>query len=665
MYCRVAVNYPVKNQGLTYQIPEGMVLNTGDIVDVPLGRRKEIGCVLEMNIAAPEGVVAKDVVAKRTDYPQLSSDDLKLFQWMSDYYHYGLGQLIADSLPATKKKPRPLKPIQGAGIAPDYLPTDAQKAVINSIQAHENSFSKHLIHGVTGSGKTLIFLELIRSVLADGCSALYLLPEINLTPQFVETFSQHVDVPVYTFHSEVTASEKFLIWKEASEAKTPCLYIGVRSAVFLPIQKLGLIVVDEEHDGSFKQDDRCSYNARDVAIKKAQIANCPVVLGSATPALEIWQHFTAGLPHTFYYPLRERVTDASLPEIILIDTKLKAKTIDPADSSWPLHEDSIAALREALKNKEQALVFINRLGFANYVQCRSCGHQFHCKNCSVTMRFFKQKNILSCQHCDYHEPMPQGCPKCGNLTLLQKGFGTERVQEELKKALPAARVERFDRDEIKTFKELQDKLARFHAGDIDILVGTQMLSKGHNFKRVKKVIILGVDNQLNMPDFRASEKIWQTVIQVAGRAGRYSHDGKVYIQTANPDASLFELIQAQSFDGFYQPESLIRKLCECPPHFRLAALYFSGRDQSKLIVHMSETVEPMLRSLWQQHFNKVQILGPRPALIEKRANQFTWTVLLKSQDINQLHNMLKSFQLNWSVISGISLKIDVDPQHLS
>jgi primosomal protein N' (replication factor Y) len=239
------------------------------------------------------------------------------------------------------------------------------------------------------------------------------------------------------------------------------------------------------------------------------------------------------------------------------------------------------------------------------------------------------------------------------------------VQEELKRILPDAKIERFDRDEIKTFKELQDKLSRFHSGEIDILVGTQMLSKGHNFKRVTKVIILGVDNQLNMPDFRASEKIWQTVIQVAGRAGRYSHDGKVYIQTANPESSLFELIQAQSFDGFYQPESNIRKMCECPPHFRLAALYFSGRDQSKLIVHMSETVEPMLRGLWQQHFSKVQILGPRPALIEKRANQFTWTVLLKSQDINQLHNMLKSFQLNWSAISGVSLKVDVDPQHLS
>ncbi|MFP5458355.1 MAG: primosomal protein N' [Bacteriovoracia bacterium] len=664
MFARVAVNYPIKNQGLTYSVPVGMSLSVGDMVDVPLGRRKEIGCVLEVSDTAPVGIAAKDVLALRSDYPKLSPDDLKLFQWMSEYYHYGLGQLIADSLPATKKKPRPLKPIIGKGVPVDFQPTDAQSTVIKTIQTQGTNFSKHLIHGVTGSGKTLIFLELIRSVLGHGKSVLYLLPEINLTPQFVETFSRHICCPVYTFHSEVTASEKFLIWKEASVPASPAMFIGVRSAVFLPIKNLGLIVVDEEHDSSFKQDDRCPYNARDVAIKKAQIANCPVVLGSATPALEMWQNFNAKLPGTFYYPLRERVTDASLPEIVLVDTKIKDRTQDPTKDHWPLHPKAIDALAEAVTNGEQALVFINRLGFANYVQCRACGHQFHCKNCSVTMRYFKQKNILSCQHCEYHEPLPQGCPKCGNLTLLQKGFGTERVQEELRRALPSATIERFDRDEIKTFKDLQDKLTRFHSGAIDILVGTQMLSKGHNFRRVKKVVILGIDNQLNMPDFRATEKIWQTVVQVAGRAGRYSHDGKVFIQTANPDAPLFELIQQQSFDGFYDPESKVRQMCQCPPYFRLASLYFTGRDQSKLIVHMTDVVEPMLRGLTSSHFNQVQILGPRPTVVEKRANQYSWTVLLKSQDVNQLHNLLNSFQMNWSAISGISMKIDVDPQHL-
>ncbi len=667
MFHRVAVNYPVKNQGLTYSVPLGLELSVGDMVDVPLGRRKELGCILETNVAAPEGVATKDIFQKREDYPSVRSEDLKLYQWMADYYHYGLGQLIADCLPATKKRPRPLKPIQGEGLPPEHQATAVQRNVIDAIAAQGPSFSKHLIHGVTGSGKTLIFLELVRRTLAQGKSALYLLPEINLTPQFVKTFSAHVNVEVMTFHSEVTASEKYLIWKEAAESDKPRLYIGVRSAVFLPIAHLGFVIVDEEHDGSFKQDDRCAYNARDVAIKKAQLANCPIVLGSATPAMEMWHHFNSQVPKTFYHPLRERVTDASLPEIVLVDTKNPANKPkpNPSESVWPLHETTVAALKDALANGEQALVFINRLGFANYIQCRACGHQFNCKNCSTTLRFFKNKNQLSCQHCEYHEPMPPGCPKCGNLTLLQKGFGTERVQEELKRLLPQASIERFDRDEIRTFQALQDKLEAFHCGKIDILVGTQMLSKGHNFKRVKRVVILGVDNQLNMPDFRASEKIWQTVVQVAGRAGRYSHDGKVYVQTANPESQLFEMIRSQSFDGFYESEMTIRKLCECPPFYRLAALYFSGRFQDKVIGHVTGDVEPMLRGLRTQHFPNVQILGPRPALIEKRANQYTWTVLLKSQDINQLHNMLRSFQMNWNGISGISLKVDVDPQHLS
>jgi primosomal protein N' (replication factor Y) len=664
MYARIAVNYPIKNAGLTYSVPSGMALSVGDIVDIPLGKREELGCVLELNVPAPEGVTTKDVRRVREDYPRVKADELKLYQWMSDYYHYGLGQLIADCLPATKKKPRPLKPIQGEGFAPEHEPSAQQAQIIASIKAQGRGFSKHLIHGVTGSGKTLIFLDLIREVIANGKSALYLLPEINLTPQFVKTFSTYVSCEVLTFHSEVTASEKFLIWKEAAESSQPRLYIGVRSAVFLPIKDLGIIVVDEEHDGSFKQDDRCAYNARDVAIKKAQLANCPIIMGTATPAMETWHGFTSGGKNSFYYPLKERVTNASLPEIILVDTKT-AKNQRTEESYWPLHEKTVTALKDALASGEQALVFINRLGFANYIQCRACGHQFHCRNCSTTLRYFKHKNVLSCQHCEYHEPMPSGCPKCGNLTLLQKGFGTERVQEELKRLLPEARIDRFDRDEIKTFTALQEKLAAFHRGDIDILVGTQMLSKGHNFKKVKKVVILGADNQLNMPDFRATEKIWQTVIQVAGRAGRYSHDGKVFIQTANPESGLFEQIQKQSFDEFYRSEMNIRKLCECPPYFRLIALYFSGKQQDSLIGHMNAVVEPMLHGLRLQHFSQVQVLGPRPALVEKRANQFTWTVLLKSTDINQLHNMVSSFAMNWNAISGISLKVDVDPQHLS
>lgn len=665
MYIRVAVNYPLQNPGLTYKAPEGIKLSVGQMVDVPLGKRKELGCVLELDVTPPEDVKLKEIHSIREDYPILRERDLKLYSWMAGYYHYGLGQLIVDCLPVAKKRPRPLKKTIGEGSPNEHSLTEQQIKIVSQIEAQKDEFSKHLIHGVTGSGKTLIFLELIKSTLAKGKSALYLLPEINLTPQFIKTFIKHVGVPVYAFHSEVTASEKYLIWKEAAEEPGPKLFIGVRSAVFLPVNNLGLVIVDEEHDSSFKQDDRCAYNARDVAVKKAQIENCSIVLGSATPSVETWSHYRSSAPKTFYYSLKERVGDAAMPEIVLVNTREESRELKSSPvSTWPLHRETIDALSSALKRGEQALVFINRLGFANYVQCRSCGHQFHCKNCTSTLRYFKAKNILSCQHCEYYEKFPEGCPKCGNITLLQKGFGTEKVQEELARLMPERKIERFDRDEIKTFTALQDKLERFHAGEIDILVGTQMLSKGHNFRKVKCVVILGVDNQLSLPDFRANERIWQTVMQVAGRAGRYSKDGKVLIQTATPESPLFDIIKKHSFDDFYQDELRVRTLCECPPAFKLIALYFTGKDQDKLTSHLLNQVEPTLRGICQQHFDKVHILGPRPALVEKRANQFSWTVLLKSQDINQLHNLLSSFKMNWNGISGISLKVDVDPQQL-
>lgn len=664
MFCRVAVNYPIKNAGLTYLVPEGVDLRVGDMVDVPLGKRTELGCVLELNVPRPE-VAAKPILAKREDYPPLREVDLKLFSWMSDYYHYGLGQLIADCLPATKKRPRPLEKQMGEGVPFEHAPSEAQAAVISGIRSTLGQFSRHLIHGVTGAGKTLIYQEAIQTVLVSGKSVLYLLPEINLTPQFVDTFRKHVKAEVYSFHSEITASEKYLIWKEALTSG-PKLFIGVRSAVFLPIHDVGLIIVDEEHDSSFKQEDRCAYNARDVAVKKAQLESCPVVMGSATPSMETWYSHKKGGLNVHYYQLPGRVGSGSLPRMKFIDTRRPVKPSKEVDveSTWPLAEETIEVLKQSMERDEQALVFINRLGFANYVQCRACGHQFHCPNCSVTLRYFRQRNVLSCQHCEYQEPMPASCPQCFCLTLQQKGFGTERVQDVLQKLLPESHIERFDRDEIKTFTALKDKLGRFHAGEIDLFVGTQMLSKGHNFKRVKRVVMLGIDNQLNYPDFRASERVWQTMVQVAGRAGRYSPDGEVIVQTANPESPLFEVIARQALDEFYEQELPIRDLCECPPFYRLTALYFSGRFQDKLIKHMTDVVEPLLQGLVTKHFTEVRLLGPRPATVEKKANQYTWTVLLKAQQANRLHNCLNSFLLNWKPESGISIKIDVDPQHL-
>lgn len=660
---RIAVNYPIKDQGLHY-LYEGE-LARGQVVEVPLGKRgKELGCVLSTDESESPDFKAipidkvKSVIRSLPNW-KLDESELQLYEWMATYYHYSLGQLIFDCLPDHMKQPRPLEQALGEGKPLEFVPNPVQKTIIQSIREGLGKFKRHLVHGVTGSGKTVVYLDLIKSTIEKGKSVLFLLPEINLTPQFVSTFSRYLDAPILSYHSELNDSQKYQIWLTARSMDRGALILGVRSSIFIPINNLGLIIIDEEHDTSFKQDDRCPYNARDVAAKKAQLLGIPVIMGSATPSLE--SYYTFHQPGQSLFEMKERAGNAFLPEVTLIDARDKAQG---EEDTWPLVPKSIDAIKLALERKEQVLVFVNRLGFASYMQCRGCGHQFNCPNCSITLRFYKRKNQLACHHCDYKEPLATQCPSCGCLTLSHKGFGTEKVQEVLSKVFPDKIIERFDRDEIKTFRQLEERLSDFHSGKIDLMVGTQMLSKGHNFEKVKLVLILGIDSQLNFPDFRSSERVYQTLTQVAGRAGRYSQDGRVLIQTLNPENSLFQIVQRHDFHQFYKDELKIRELCECPPFKRLAMIHFSSRFQDRLITHATEHAGAMIRDMTARHFTEVSVLGPRPAHIEKKSNQFTWSILLKSKDASQLHNLLKSFEMNYKSMAGVSYKIDIDPYSL-
>ncbi len=657
---RIAVNYPLKNQGLLY-FYEGE-LQRGQVVEVPLGKRKEFGCVISTDESqsreyneTPQDKIK--TIHGLVDNWKLEESELQLYEWMASYYHYSLGQVIFDCLPGTLKRPRMLDQTQGEGKELEFVPNQKQQHVIQEIRKGLGAFNRFLIHGVTGSGKTAVYMDLIRTTLEKGQSVLFLLPEINLTPQFTSTFARYIKAPILAYHSEISDSQKYQIWQMARANKEPTLILGVRSSVFIPLSNLGLIVIDEEHDTSFKQDDRCPYNARDVASKKAQLLKIPLVMGSATPSMESYSAFhQVGQKNLF--EMRERAGEGFLPEVHLVDARDKS---DKELDIWPLVPKSIEMIKTSLERKEQVLVFVNRLGFANYLQCRACGHQFNCPNCSITLRFYRKKNILACHHCDYKEPQPTQCPQCACLTLSHKGFGTEKLQDVLARLFPEKVIERFDREEIKTFKQLEDRLNDFHEGKIDILVGTQMLSKGHNFEKVKLVLILGIDSQLNFPDFRSSERVYQTLTQVSGRAGRYSKDGKVVIQTLNPENRIFQIVKNHDFDQFYQDELKIRELCECPPFKRLAMLHFTSRFQDRLIPHVNDHVGPMLRNLIGTHFPEVTILGPRPAHIEKKSNQFTWSILLKSKDLAQLHNLLKTFENNYKFLSSVSYKIDIDP----
>jgi primosomal protein N' (replication factor Y) len=649
-FYKIAVNFPSVNSILTYSFNEK--LQAGQLVEVPLGKRKERGVVVS-NTENESKYEIKPIEGVISDEFQITPKMLKLYQWMSQYYHYSMGKLIFDTLPKMMKRPKEVIFEKGNGEEFGFSPNTNQKEIINSIsQKLGSGFSKQLIHGVTGSGKTLVYLQLIKKVIKQNKSALFLVPEINLTPQFTSEFKKYLDVEILSYHSGLTNSERFNVWKKLAEDGRPLLVLGVRSSIFLPIKNLGLIVVDEEHDSSFKQDDRCTYNSRDVAIKRASLEQIPVVLGSATPSIETFKSFNQT---DDYYKIKTRAKESKLPQVEFIDLRDEKN-----EDYWPLHENSFVEIQEALNRGEQALVFVNKLGFSRFMQCKSCGHKFMCPNCSVNLTPYFKRNTMECHSCTYKEKMAEVCPKCSCISLMHSGFGTEKVQKVLQKLFPDKKIDRFDRDEIKNVNDLEKKLNDFHSGKIDLLVGTQMLSKGHNFERVNTVIILAADSQLNFPDFRSEERTYQLLTQITGRAGRFGKDSKVIIQTYQPELPLFQVIKEHKFDDFYFSELELRQAIQNPPYGRIVIIKLNGRFQNK-VQDVATEVADKLRVATQEHFKNVRVLGPKPSMVEKRANKYTWNILLKSEDINQLHNLINTLEKNYKSERGVSIKLDIDP----
>ena len=664
-YCQVAVNFPGREDVLTYKT-QGEKLQVGTLVEVPLGRRKAKGVVVDFNLGQEDidqiesQYKLKEISNVVAEEFALSPLEMDIYQWMAKYYHYNLGSLVWDCLPKILKRPRDVEISFGRGEDLEFSLNEYQAPAFTAIAAKlQNGFDRFLIHGVTGSGKTLVYLNLMRETLKAGKSILFLLPEINLTPQFTETFKSFLDCPILTYHSGETPSHKNAVWKFLKKSDRPVMVMGVRSSVFLPIENLGLVIVDEEHDSSFKQNDRCAYNGRDVAIKKAQLSNCPVVLGSATPSLENFYTFTREKKEN-YFELKERAS-GSFPDVQILDARKQGDRKDEnAIFRWPFEKESIDLVEQALAKGEQVLVFVNRLGFANYLQCRACGYKFEDPNTGVPLRYFKNKNMLSSSHSEYKIPLPEMCPDCGNMNLLQKGFGTERLQEVLKDFFPEKVIERFDRDQITNFEKLEDTLDRFHKQDIDILVGTQMLSKGHNFKKVNLVLILGIDSMLNFPDFRSMEKTYQMLVQILGRSGRYSDDSKVVIQSLLPENPLFQYVIKHDFNGFYEYELDPRKIGMFPPYSKMAVIHTSGKNRDKMINELSNEVERMNKFCQQQGYD-VAVWGPTPAMIERRTNMYTWSIAISTADVNALHSVLHVFEKFHQLDKSFSVKIDVDP----
>ena len=718
-YHRIAVNVPLSDGLLTYSHSEP--LPQGARVLVPFRNKTVVGIVWETDIA-PDMDAARilSVQTAFSDEPPLPESWRDLLSFTSRYYHYPTGQAVFAALPQGLKETRavemPQPPLfyalneagraqtppparfnkkaalwdtllsggmtmaalkqvntQAAKLIEDWAEqgwietTEAAKPILRSsefvlnvdqqkasdeIQTTFGSFQPFLLYGITGSGKTEVYFDAMAKVLAQGRQVLFLLPEINLTPQLLKRVeNRFADVPTAVLHSQMAAGKRTQDYLRAMLGQAK-LVIGTRLAVFTPLPDVGLIVVDEEHDGSFKQDNELRYHARDLAVWRAKQSGCPVVLGSATPSLESWHKAQSGAYRLLQ--LTERAhTAAQLPQVDILNVgRLK---LDNGFSPQALQ-----LLKQNFEAGGMSLVYLNRRGFAPALFCGDCGHTFGCPNCSAKMVLHQRARQLRCHHCDHREPIPFKCPDCGNQDLTAVGHGTQRVEETLRAFLPKATVVRVDRDSTAHKNDWADLYRRIADNEIDILVGTQMLAKGHDFARLNLVIVLNADGSLYSADFRAPERLFAELMQVSGRAGRADKPGKVLIQTQLPEHPVFAAVKAQDYAVFAENELNERQMFAMPPFgFQTAVRADAPRvaDAMEFLNAAKETLAPLLPE-------SVSQFGAAPMLMVRLAERERAQIFLESPSRQDLHRAVSLWVqvLQQNRDGKIRWSVDVDVQ---
>ena len=719
IYHRIAVNVPLSDGLLTYSHSEP--LPQGARVLVPFRNKTVVGIVWETDIA-PDMDAARILGVQTTflDEPLLPENWRDLLSFTSRYYHYPTGQAVFAALPQGLKETRavemPQPPLfyalneagraqtppparfnkkaalwdallsggmtmaalkqvnaQAAKLIEDWAEqgwietTEAAKPVLRSsefvlnadqqqasdeIQTAFGSFQPFLLYGITGSGKTEVYFDAMAKVLAQGRQVLFLLPEINLTPQLLKRVeNRFADVPTAVLHSQMAAGRRTQDYLRAMLGQAK-LVIGTRLAVFTPMDDVGLIVVDEEHDGSFKQDNELRYHARDLAVWRAKQSGCPVVLGSATPSLESWHKAQSGAYRLLQLTERAHAA-AQLPQVDILNVgRLK---LDNGFSPQALQ-----LLKQNFEAGGMSLVYLNRRGFAPALFCGDCGHTFGCPNCSAKMVLHQRARQLRCHHCDHREPIPFKCPDCGNQDLTAVGHGTQRVEETLRAFLPKAAVVRVDRDSTAHKNDWADLYRRIADNEIDILVGTQMLAKGHDFARLNLVIVLNADGSLYSADFRAPERLFAELMQVSGRAGRADKPGKVLIQTQLPEHPVFAAVKAQDYDVFAENELNERQMFAMPPFgFQTAVRADAPRvaDAMEFLNAAKETLAPLLPE-------SVSQFGAAPMLMVRLAERERAQIFLESTSRQDLHRAVSLWVqvLQQNRDGKIRWSVDVDAQ---
>lgn len=716
---RVAV--PVPLPGLFDYLPgvAGDDLRPGQRVRVSFGPRVLVGVIIEQVSESSVPAERLQALLEVLDegQPVLTSELLALLQWCARYYKHPMGEVLFNALPPALRKSdgQPLEPPEqfrptaagierlgeGAGraiaqhrvlqalepgaLAPEALRTEAgataavlrallekewiiseprgtgmpkaiegpvltgeQARALAAIESEPDQFSCHLLDGITGSGKTEIYLRLAAQVLAQGRQVLILVPEIGLTPQLLRRFRERLGIEPVVSHSGVAAGERLKAWAAALRGEARLL-IGTRSALFLPLENPGLIVMDESHDASFKQQDGFRYSARDVAVKRAQGLGIPVVLGTATPSLESLNNAISGRYR--HHRLRERATGAAPPVWRVVDLRRQL-------TEGGLSEPALEAIGETLERDEQVLVFLNRRGYAPVLLCHDCGWHGGCSHCDANLTWHRSSGRLHCHHCGAQDRAPRFCPVCRADALQGAGQGTEQLESFLTKRFPGTLLMRVDRDSVRRKGELEAVIDQVRSGEPCILVGTQMLAKGHHFPKVTLVVVVDLDQALYSADFRATERMGQVLVQVAGRAGREQQPGTVILQTHHPEHDGLRTLRNEGFEAFAMTLLEERRMVGLPPVAYQATLRADDTDRNRVLAFLQAA-----RKVWTGPDDT--IYGPLPAMMERRGGRIRWYLLLQHAQRASLQAMLDEFLPRVRALEEarrVRWAIDLDPQ---
>ena len=705
-FVRVAFPVPLR-QTFVYSVPDALLdaAVPGAEVRCPFGARERRGFVVERTDTAerPDGkpIAIKPIAGVVGDAPLFSPDLLRLCLWIADYYLAPIGRVLAGALPGGLDGFGGSRARKGASTAPAFAHSEAdpgsrvkltaaQRTAVEEIGGAlgAGAYAGFLLHGVTGSGKTEVYLEIAQACRRAGRRTLVLVPEIALAHQIVTAFRTRFGERVGVLHSYLSVGDRRASWQRARQGGVDVI-VGARSAVFAPLPGLGLVIVDEEHDAAYKQSEQIRYQGRDTALVRARLANAIAVLGSATPSLESFVNAERGKLRKLALP--ERIDGRPLPVVEIVDLNEVRTEAPLGDANGDAKSAKAAArkkggalfspalldgLAAALARGDQALVFLNRRGHTRVVECEDCGYVLRCPSCDVSLTYHSNDETFRCHYCDHHAPAAGACPKCGSPFFRHKGSGTQRAERELKEHFSAARILRLDSDSAKPRGAQAKILAAFGAREADILLGTQMIAKGLDFHGVTFVGVVSADGSLHMPDFRAGERTFQTLVQVAGRAGRGRLPGRVVVQTRAPEHPSLTSAQAHDFAAFAARESAFRQDLGYPPFGRLVAFLLSAEDEDKVIAAAQRVAEAVrgaradhdaqAKERGAESIGALDILGPAPAPLARLRGRHRWRITLKDRDTRRLHAVARHAleQLEspeGRLAPGVQLAVDVDP----